>query len=503
MPPSREPLILAIDIGTSSVRTALFDGDLRRLPGSLTQRAHAVTHSAEGAAELDPATLETGLRACLDQTMPRAGLRLVSAVGVSCFWHSLLGCDARGKALTPIYTWADSRCREDAAALRAEQPEKPYHARTGCMLRASFWPAKLRWLARTRRGLFRRVARWQSPADWLQSRFCEGEGAGTAHGMATGTGLYDPNALGWDPESVRLAGVHAEQLPSIGTGALPLRAAFRRLYPALREARWWPAIGDGAASNLGSGATRPGRAAINVGTSAAFRVMRRGTRAAGPFGLFCYRVDRERFLVGGAVSNAGNLRAWCRRELNLPAGEKALESALAARPEPLRSLVVLPFWSAERAPTWCENVPGVIAGLSQDTTALDLLQATTEAVYQRLALIADLSGDGHARSRKKGGSEAALKIIVSGGILKSPSLLQRMADVLGRPLCRCAEPEASLRGAAVYAAELEGIDVEGAASSRALVGAGVTPRRRIAALYAREREKQQELERLMTPALES
>ena len=499
MPARKDPLILAIDIGTSSVRTALFDPAARRLPGSLAQRAHAVTHSADGAAELDVATLEAGLHACLDGTVPRAGNRLVTAIGVSCFWHSLLGVDARGRALTPIYTWADSRCREDAAVLRAERPEKTYHARTGCMLRASYWPAKLRWLARTRRGLFRRVAHWQSPADWLQSRFCEHGSGMTAHGMATGTGLYDPNALDWDLESVRLAGLRAEQLPAIGTDPLPLRALFRRRYPALREARWWPAIGDGAASNLGSGATRPGRAAINVGTSAAFRVMRRGARAKAPFGLFCYRVDRERFLVGGAVSNAGNLRAWCRRELNLPASDGALDHALADRPGPLRSLVVLPFWSAERAPTWCENVPGVVSGFSQDTTALDLLQATTEAVYQRLALIADLSVGGKEPSDRSGG-EAALKIIVSGGILKSASLLQRLADVLGRPVFRCTEPEASLRGAAVYAAELEGMDLERSAGTETVIGARVGFRRRIATLYARERQRQQRLETLMSPA---
>ena len=500
MPASHEPLILAVDIGTSSVRTALFDAGLRRLPGSLAQRAHAVTHSADGAAELDPATLETGLHACLEHTAAHAGQRLVTAIGVSCFWHGLLGGFLNDTAPTEIYTWADGRCREDAAALRAEQSEKEYHRRTGCMLRASFWPAKLRWLARTRRGLFRRVARWQSPADWLQGRFCEGGGDMTAHGMATGTGLYDPNALAWDPASVRLAGLRAEQLPTIGTDAFPLRAAFRRRYPALREARWWPAVGDGAASNLGSGATRPGRAAINVGTSAAFRVMRHGPSAKSPFGLFCYRVDQERFLVGGAVSNAGNLRAWCLRELNLPTGEKALDTALAARPEPLGSLVVLPFWSAERAPTWCENVAGVVTGLSQDTTALDLLQATTEAVYQRLALIADLSVGNVESVRAKGEPRAGLKIIVSGGILKSSSLLQRMADVLGRSLCRCTEPEASLRGAAVYAAEREGMEVEGAAGTGTLFGDSVAPRPRIAALYAQERRRQQRLEKLMGSA---
>ena len=480
-------LILAIDIGTSSVRTALFDGGLRRLPGSLGQRAHAVSHSADGAAELDPAALEGSVRHCLDFTANRAGKRVVAAVGVSCFWHSLLGLDARGNALTPIYTWADSRCREDAAALRDEFPEKTYHARTGCMWRASCWPAKRRWLARTHRALFRRVRHWQSPADWLQNRLCEGGGGLTAHAMATGTGLYDPNTLAWDPGACRLAGLRADQLPAIGATARPLSAALRRRYLALREARWWPAVGDGAASNLGSGATEPGQAAINIGTSAAFRVLRRGSRAESPFGLFCYRVDRDRFLVGGAVSNAGNLRAWCRRELKLPASEKALEAALAARREPLRSLVVLPFWSAERAPTWCENVSGVISGLTQNTTALDLLQATTEGVYQRLALIADLSGS----------TESALKIIVSGGVLKSPSLLQRLSNVLGRPLWRSAEPEASLRGAAVSAAELEGVDVERLTRLRNVTGHRVTPHRRVAALYARERHRQQQLESLM------
>ncbi len=486
------PLILAIDLGTSSVRTALFDHHLRRVPGSMAQRSYAVTHGEDGAAEFDVATLETHLHLCLNQTVPRAGQRPVQAIGTSCFWHSLIGVDARGKALTPVYTWADSRCREDAAHLREEMPEEPYHLRTGCMLRASYWPAKLRWLARTRRSLFRRVARWQSPSDWLQNRFCEQGADVTAHGMATGTGLYDPNTLAWDREVVDLCQLREEQLPTIGTDSLVLRADFQRRYPALRGAHWWPAIGDGAASNLGSGATQPGRAAINVGTSAAFRLMQSGPQARGPFGLFCYRVDPKRYLVGGAVSNAGNLRAWCQRELRLPGGPTALDRAMAARPEPLRSLVVLPFWSSERAPTWCENLSGVVSGLTLNTTALDLLQATTEAVYQRLALIADLGLGG-----KETVAKPPVKIIVSGGILKSDSLVQRLADVLGRPVHRSVEPEASLRGAAVYAVELEGMADSSTELPDTSFDRAIRPRRRIAALYAGERVRQQALEGLM------
>ena len=496
--PNQRPdlLVLAIDMGTSSTRTALFDRRGKRLPGTLAQEPYSLQTSAEGAAELDPATLEAALAKCLTTTLRRTSKRPVVSVGVTCFWHSLLGCDKAGKPLTPIYTWADGRCREDAARLRAELNEANYHAQTGCMLRASFWPAKLRWLARTQPKLYGRVAYWMSPAEWIEKRFCEEGGAQGAFGMATGTGLFNPRTLQWEKSLLSVCKLDAAKLPVIGEEPLRLRADWSRSYPALKEALWWPAIGDGAASNLGSGATRPGRAAINIGTSGALRVMREGPDAQSPFGLFCYRVDEKRYVVGGAISNAGNLRAWCCRELRLPNGDRAIERALAARPGPVSSLVVLPFWSPERAPTWCEDVGGVINGLSQNTTALDLLHAATEATYHRLAMIADLSlgagGDGDPRGTQ---------IIVSGGILKSPSSLQRLADAMGRALHPSSEPEATLRGAAIRGLEKIGIDAEGEADGKLVaLRAPVRPRGKYAALYAQERERQSRLEKLLTAA---
>lgn len=488
MPAGKSSLVLAIDLGTSSVRTALFDGAGKRMRTSLAQREHAVRHAPDGTAELEPATLLEGLQSCLKQTLTHAGNRAVSDVGFSCFWHSLVGTDARGRALTPIYTWADARCREDAARWREEESETEYHALTGCMLRASYWPAKLRWLARTQKSLWEKAARWQSPAEWLLGQFCERGGEICAHGMATGTGLYDPAALAWEKSWLERCGLRAEQVPALTEEPLRLLPAQRHALTALAEARWWPAIGDGAAGNLGSGATHAGRAAINVGTSAAFRVMREGKTAKVPFGLFCYRVDTRRFVVGGAVSNAGNLRAWCRRELNLPKSEAALDRALAERPEPLRSLAILPFWSAERAPTWCEEITGTVVGLTQGTTALDLLQGTTEAVYHRLALIADLCLERGPKRRQPA------EIIVSGGILKSGGLLQRLSNVLGRTVHPSLEPEASLRGAAVYALERGG---DGAGDG-GLVGPPIKPDVQAATLYRQERERQRRLEALMT-----
>jgi gluconokinase len=250
-------------------------------------------------------------------------------------------------------------------------------------------------------------------------------------------------------------------------------APVSRTFPELAAARWYPALGDGAAGNLGSGAVCAGLAAINVGTSAALRVMRGGRVKPFPFGLFCYRVDAGRHLIGGAVSNAGNLRAWCLRQLRL--NESRIERQLAARPIPEHGLAVLPFWSAERAPSWDEERRGRIDGFTFSTSAIDILQALTEASYYRIALISDLIIKQEP---------AAPRYIVSGGIEHSPSSLQRLANVLNHPIYPNAEPEASIRGAAIYALEREG-----AVIAPLRLPLAVRPQPAVAAAYGKERAR--------------
>lgn len=456
MPRRSEPVVLALDLGTSSVRSALFDVAARALPGSRASVTYRVRHSAEHGAELDPQVLLRATRHCLRLT--KSPLQTVAGSG---FWHSLLGLDRAGNPLTPIYTWADARCAPDAAALREELDERAIQQRTGCMLRASFWPAKLRWLRRTQPRLFRRVARWVSPAEWIFEevflvRAC-------SHSMASGTGLYNFATADWDRPLLELVGLTSAQLN-------PLRDQVESIFSA---------IGDGAASNLGSGASLPGIVAINVGTSAAVRALPTpGTDL--PFGLFRFALDQRRPLLGGAVSNAGNLRAWCLRELRLAPNDRAIERHLRAAAKKKSRLTILPFWVTERAPTWPENLEGAIVGLTQATTAADLLRATTAAVCYRLADIF------HELAAVIG---PVKKIVVSGGILQSPASLQILADSLGREIETCSEQEASLRGAAVHALECAGQKVP---APRA--GDRVRPHRAAAAHARKARARQRALE---------
>ncbi len=439
--------VLAFDVGTSSLRTALFDPSGQRVDGTTHQVKYGLTYGDDGRAELSWRTLLAAGRASLAATLaayraqPARDRPPIRALGMSGFWHSFLGVGAAGEPVTPIYTWGDSRCHTDAAVLRQELSERTIQRRTGCMLRFSYWPAKMRWLQRTDPALCKRVRRWMSPAEWLTQAL--GGPTDCSLSMASGTGLLDLKAQRWDERMLACCGLHADLLNPLDEGTAPAANPRRGRPVELRAARWFSAIGDGAASNLGSGATHDGVTALNIGTSAALRWMLTG-EAAPPFGLFRYRVDGRRSLVGGAVSNAGNLRAWCVRELRIDIDEAGLERALAARPAPRHGLTVEPLWSAERSPDWEEDRHGAIRGITQRTTALDILQAATEATYDRLARIADLL---FARLAERPA------LIVSGGVQHSPSSLRRLANILNQPVYPNDEPEASLRGAAVYALE--------------------------------------------------
>lgn len=467
MPRRPDPLVLAVDIGTSSVRTALFDEKAKALPGSSASQVYRVQHSPEHGAELDPQVLLRAVRKCLGQTrcLMRHPINVVAGSG---FWHSLLGLDRAGKPLTPILTWADARSVEDAARLRGTLDERTIQQRTGCMLRASFWPAKLLWLRRTQTRLFRRVARWVSPAEWLFEQIFAIRAC--SHSMASATGLYDFGRRDWDPELLAICSLKRSQL---GLLSDEIKTDDLIIYPA---------IGDGAASNLGSGASSDRVVGINVGTSAAIRVIP-SKEAPLPFGFFRFVVDQERSLLGGAISNAGSLRDWCLRELRLSNDERILEGILRRSNGASAGLTILPFWVSERAPTWPENRDGAIYGLTQATTAGDLLHASTAAVFCRLGSILTQLESAIGRAKK---------IVVSGGVLQSPATLQILADSLGRNLEVCSEREASLRGAAVHALQKFGKVVPPPRP-----GKTIRPRKRNAAKAREMRARQDRLEQLL------
>jgi len=475
-------MVIALDVGTSSARASLYDGRGEPLRGRFHQVTYRPRVTADGGVEHDPTVLLDAVIACLDAVTSRRRRRPVDvrAVGVTTFWHGLLGFADNGRPVTPVYTWADSRAAGEAARLRASADEDRLHARTGCHFHASYWPAKLAWLARTQPALVHRVARWGSFGEHLELTLF-GEAA-TSVSMASGTGLFDIAACAWDAESLELADVAGERLFPVvdrGEGRHGVRAPWAARWPALRDVPWYPAVGDGAASNVGAGCVAPDRIALNLGTSAALRMVPPDA-APPPRGLWRYSIDRKTPLLGGATSEGGNVLAWCRDVLRLP-NDAALERALVAKAADGHGLTVLPFLAGERAPGWRADKRAVIAGLSLDTNALDIVHAALEAVALRLALV-------YQRLRACAPREHV--IVASGGaIARSPAWTRMLADVLGHAIARSSEPEATSRGAALLALQSLGV-LPDLARAAGPVTESVAPDPARHARYARALERQ-------------
>lgn len=391
----------------------------------------------ERAAELDADALVDRVASALDG----ADTRDVSAVATTTMWHCLLGLDADGRPATPVYSYADARSASHAATLRERLDEAAIHARTGCRLHSSYWPAKLAWLRETDPETFTRVRTWVSPGEYVQRRLL-GDAAPSVS-MASGTGLLDQRACDWDRELAAELGVEDALPPIDDAPRSGLAREWAERWPALRDVPWFPAWGDGACSNLGAGCDTAERAALMVGTSGALRVLDRAEAPQPPPALWCYRADAERILLGGSLSDGGSVVAWLRRLTNLPEPDET-ERAIAAMEPDAHGLTVLPLLSGERGPGWSDRAGATIAGLTTATTPVELLRAGLDAVALQFAQIdADLPG-------------RQTVVATGGGLVNSPTWTQIMADALGRPVAHSAVAEGSSRGAAVLALEALG-----------------------------------------------
>ncbi|MCB0175457.1 MAG: gluconokinase [Anaerolineae bacterium] len=451
-PHPEPPFILTLDIGTSSTRAMLFDRWAKPVGDVLAQVPNQLQTTADGGAEFDPAALFDGVTRAIDQALSQAGplADAIGGVGIDTFVTNFMGLDSAGRPLTPIYTFADRRCAADAEALRQEFDLEAVHNRTGCRIHSAYLPARFRWLARTQPEVLQTVAHWLSIGEYLFWQFF-GERV-VSYSVASWSGLLDRHTLAWDEVWLADLPVKIEQFSKVTDVDQPrqgLKPAWAERWPALKSVPWFPAIGDGAAANVGSGCTTPERLALTIGTTGAMRTLVDRSPDTVPAGLWLYRLNRRYGLLGGATTEGGNVFAWLNQTLKLPPD---LEATLANMPPAGHGLTFLPFLAGERAPGWQDDARASLINFTLDTQPVDILRAGLEGVAYRFALI-------HRQMQPHLPPDH--QIIASGsGLLNSPAWMQIMADVLNRPLTASAEPEATSRGVALMALDALGLTDE-------------------------------------------
>jgi gluconokinase len=442
--------ILTLDIGSSSTRAMLFDTNARAVEGMVAQERYELHTAGDGTSELAPDLLFSHVERAIDALLERAGsyATQIGAVAVDTFVSNLMGVDEQGNPVTPLFTYADTRNSVDALTLRSRLDEREVQQRTGGLLRTSYGAARLAWVRRTQPEIWRKVARWMTFGEYLESRLfgkCR-----VTFSAASWSGLLNRHELIWDEPLLREVGVSGDQFSPLVDHHEYLHGLvsdYATRWNPLSEIPWFPAIGDGAAANVGSGCTYHDRMALTIGTSGAIRVIQKNVKEV-PAGLWCYRVNLEYSLVGGATSEGGNVYAWLRQTLKLD-DPATVETALAELPPDGHGLTILPFVAGERSPGWAGNIPATIHGITLATTPIQIVQASLEAIAYRCALIEQrLCEDRFCHHW----------LIASGGaLLSSPWWMQTMADVMGHSVVASGEVEATSRGTALLALKALGI----------------------------------------------
>lgn len=448
---------VGIDMGSSTVKLCLFEGldDDPQLVSHHSQACPLVRHGDEVEHDLK------AMSEVLDELLPLAPAN--APIGFSSAMHALVLLDSQGRPLANALSWAHKASVEEARQLAERFPQAK--ERTGTPLHPMAWPAKLLWLKNKRPELWKQIRGLSELKSYLLS---EAFGCPVPVDLsnASATGLWDQTRSSWDTELCEFLEVPLEWLPSVESGFTVMEFAGRRV--ALGG-------GDGPISNLGVGAVTPGRLALSVGTSAAVRRLSRNLESV-PHSLFRYHLDRETFVVGGALSNGTSVLDWLQQNSGRSLSE--LTNGAWESPEGAKQLLVYPYFSGERAPWWQSDVKSSIVGWSFEHGWGDIARASLEGVAYCIKRVCDdLHGSGDEPVR------------CTGGLFRDPNWCRLLADVLNRPLALRPLAEAGALGAALATVD-NYLDISARFGSGPVFAPDEKRARRYQQHYARWRESE-------------
>ncbi|MCH9010053.1 MAG: carbohydrate kinase, partial [Chloroflexi bacterium] len=314
------PLVLTIDVGSSSVRAAIYDANASRVPGLEARLGHELVTTPDGGVVADAEHIASLVEEALDMVLTAAGdvAGHIAGVAMDTIASSVLGVDDGGSPVTPIYTYADTRPTAEVAALKRELDVAEVYDRTGCPQHTSYLPARVLWLRNAFPELSSRLSQWADVGAFLYRRWF-GKTVPMSYSMASWTGMLDRRRLEWDAglmEHLSLTADHLPPLDDYSSGQRGLAPDYANRWPALADVPFFLSIGDGAGANVGSGCVSAESVALTVGTSGAMRTLVPDAAPKIPEGLWGYRLG-DSTLIGGSLTDGGSVYAWARETLNL------------------------------------------------------------------------------------------------------------------------------------------------------------------------------------------
>ncbi|WEK43748.1 MAG: glycerol kinase GlpK [Candidatus Sphingomonas colombiensis] len=441
--------ILAIDQGTTSTRSVVFDHRARRV--ATTQIEFQQHYPAPGWVEHDPEDIWRDTLATARQAIAKSGIGAdgIAAIGITNQRETTLVWErATGKPIHRAIVWQDRRTAEHCQQLKAAGAEPEVRARTGLLIDPYFSATKIAWILDNVTGARARAERGELAFGTIDSfllwRLTGGRVHATDVTNASRTSLWNIRDNCWDEEMCRLFGVPRALLPEVHDNAHIYGTTAPELFDAAIPVAG--IAGDQQAALFGQTCFAPGSTKVTYGTGC-FMLLNTGERAIlSDHRLLttpAYRIDgRTSYALEGSIFVAGAAIKWLRDGIGVITHASDTDGMATQLPDN-GGVYMVPAFVGLGAPHWDPAARGAIFGLTLGSTQAHLARAALEAVaYQTLDLVTAMVEDGSARP-------ATLR--VDGGMAANDWLCQFLADLLEAPVERPEDLETTARGAAFHA----------------------------------------------------
>lgn len=453
-----QPLILAIDQGTSSTRAMVFDANSTVVTSA--QSEFTQFYPADGWVEHDPEEIwSTTLAVCGEALSAIPNGRRVEVAGITNQRETTVVWErATGKPIYNAIVWQDRRTADMCDGLKARNLEPRFTERTGLLLDPYFSGTKLAWIldhvAGARDAANRGELAFGTTDTFLLWRLTGGRVYATDATNASRTLLFNIHTQQWDEELLEALSIPRSMLPEV----LDSSADFGTINP---ETFGYPipiggVAGDQQAAAFGQACFTPGMLKSTYGTGC-FALLNTGTTAVESSNrlltTIAYRLGGEtHYAIEGSIFVAGAAVQWLRDGLSVIQSAAEVEG-IASAMHGNHGVYLVPAFTGLGAPHWDARARGAVFGLTRDTGIAELVRAALESVvYQSADLIDAMQAD-----LKMKGAGALTGLRVDGGMAVNNWLMQFLADISGVDVDRPVVTETTALGAAYLAGLQAGI----------------------------------------------
>ncbi|MBD2757448.1 FGGY family carbohydrate kinase [Spirosoma validum] len=444
--------ILAIDQGTSSTKTLLFDGE-----GRVAARASeplTTNYFGDGYVEQDPEEIFrnvlTSVGKCIGTFAAEGGnLKAVSACGISNQRETFVVWDEQGVPLHNAIVWQCKRSIGVCERLKTEGLEETIQAKTGLFIDPYFSGSKLIWLYENdetvRQAIDAGKAYFGTVDTWLLYKLTNGQQYLTDYTNASRTLFFNLKTLAWDQELLATFGLSTLNLPepkpsSAFFGESNFNGLFDHILPITSL------IGDSHAAAFGEGCFTPGTAKATLGTGCSIIMNIGETPTTSQYGMvttICWSTEgRVDYALEGVIVTCGATIEWLKNSLGLFAESHETEAMATAVPDN-GGVYIIPAFSGLGAPHWQMSRKASISGLTFGSTKNHIVRAALESIpYQIKDVIVAMEQDTGIPLEE---------LMVNGGISANKFVVQFLADLLDKAVVNRAMPDVSALGAAYLA----------------------------------------------------